>query len=56
MRDGGQGWEADFPLREEVEDYAGRMRSFVINVWRWGLRVQAYFLLLTDVYPPFALT
>jgi hypothetical protein len=31
------------------------MRDFVINVNRWSLRVQAYFGLLTDVYPPFAL-
>jgi len=30
------------------------MRSFVLNVYRWYLRVQAYFLLLTDEYPPFA--
>jgi hypothetical protein len=30
------------------------MRDFVLNVWRWGLRVQVYFLLLTDTYPPFA--
>jgi hypothetical protein len=37
VRDGGQGWEADFPLREEVEDYAGRMRSFVINCHEGGL-------------------
>ena len=32
------------------------MRDFVLNVWRWGLRVETYFLLLTDTYPPFALT
>ena len=32
------------------------MRDFVINVHRWSLRVEAYFLLLTDTYPPFALT
>ena len=32
------------------------MRDFVLNVWRWGLRVESYFLLLTDTYPPFALT
>src|SRR5712691_3314318 len=32
------------------------MRDFVLNVWRWGLRVEAYFLLLTDAYPPFAFT
>ena len=31
------------------------LRDFVVNVMRWGLRVQAYFLLLTDEYPPFAL-
>jgi Domain of unknown function (DUF4389) len=31
------------------------MRSFVLDVLRWYLRVQTYFLLLTDEYPPFAL-
>jgi len=31
------------------------MRSFVLNVMRWYLRVQTYFLLLTDEYPPFTL-
>lgn len=31
------------------------LRDFVVNVMRWGLRVEAYFLLLTDEYPPFAL-
>jgi len=31
------------------------MRAFVLNVYRWSLRVQTYFLLLTDEYPPFAL-
>jgi hypothetical protein len=31
------------------------LRDFVVNVMRWGLRVQAYLLLLTDEYPPFAL-
>jgi hypothetical protein len=30
------------------------MRDFVINVLKWWLRVEAYVLLLTDVYPPFA--
>jgi hypothetical protein len=30
------------------------MRSFVLNVYRWYLRVSTYFLLLTDEYPPFA--
>ena len=31
------------------------MRTFVLNVTRWYLRVDAYFLLLVDEYPPFAL-
>ena len=31
------------------------LREFVLNVYRWYLRVQAYFLLLTDEYPPFQL-
>jgi hypothetical protein len=31
------------------------LRDFVVNVMRWALRVQAYFALLTDEYPPFAL-
>jgi Domain of unknown function (DUF4389) len=30
------------------------LRDFVVNVMRWELRVQAYLLLLTDEYPPFA--
>ena len=37
MRNGERGWEADFPIREEVEDYAGRTRSFVINCHEGGL-------------------
>jgi hypothetical protein len=32
------------------------MRNFVLNVYRWYLRVQTYFLLLTDEYPPFQLS
>jgi len=32
------------------------MRTLVLNVTRWYLRVQTYFLLLTDEYPPFALS
>jgi hypothetical protein len=32
------------------------MRSFVLKVWAYWLRVQAYFLLLTDQYPPFGLS
>jgi hypothetical protein len=31
------------------------LRSFVVGVMRWGTRVSAYFLLLTDKYPPFSL-
>jgi hypothetical protein len=30
-------------------------RDFIVNAWRYGLRVQAYVGLLTDQYPPFAL-
>jgi len=30
-------------------------RTFVLDVVRWYLRVETYFLLLTDVYPPFVL-
>jgi len=32
------------------------LRDFVVKVFRWTIRVQAYYLLLTDVYPPFALS
>ena len=31
------------------------LRTFVLGVMRWGTRVNAYFLLLTDEYPPFSL-
>ncbi len=31
------------------------MRDFVIKVMRWHVRVMAYWLLLTDLYPPFSL-
>jgi hypothetical protein len=31
------------------------MRTFVLNVLRWALRVETYYLLLTDEYPPFEL-
>jgi hypothetical protein len=31
------------------------LRSFLIGSTRWSLRVSAYFLLMTDVYPPFSL-
>jgi len=32
-----QDWGADFPMREEVEDYTGRVRAFVINCHEGGL-------------------
>ena len=31
------------------------LRSFIVGIMRWGTRVSAYFLLLTDTYPPFSL-
>jgi hypothetical protein len=31
------------------------LRDFVVGVMRWNTRVSAYFLLLTDEYPPFSL-
>jgi hypothetical protein len=34
--------------------YPPGMRTFVINVTKWYVRVEAYFALLTDEYPPFA--
>ena len=37
MRNDEGGWQSDFPIREEVEDYAGRMRAFVINCHEGGL-------------------
>jgi hypothetical protein len=32
------------------------MRSYIINVERWSMRVNAYLYLLTDQYPPFSLS
>lgn len=37
MRRGEHNWEVDFPIREEVEDHAGRTRSFVISCHAGGL-------------------
>ena len=31
MKNSGEGWEADFPIIEEVEDYASQKRRFVIT-------------------------
>ncbi len=31
------------------------LRAFVVNVLRWSVRVNAYFMLLTDEYPPFTM-
>lgn len=36
-------------------EYPLGIRDFVVGVYRWGLRVQAYVGLLTDEYPPFSL-
>jgi hypothetical protein len=35
--------------------WADGVRAFVVGVLRWNTRVSAYFLLLTDEYPPFSL-
>jgi hypothetical protein len=35
--------------------YPTRARNFLVGVYRYGLRVQAYVGLLTDTYPPFAI-
>jgi len=31
------GWKADFPIREKVEDVAGKQRRFIINCHEGGL-------------------
>jgi uncharacterized protein DUF4389 len=36
-------------------DYPESIRNFVVGVYRYGLRVEAYAGLLTDAYPPFRL-
>jgi hypothetical protein len=35
--------------------YPARLYQFALGVFRWGVRVEAYLLLLRDEYPPFAL-
>jgi hypothetical protein len=37
-------------------EYPERVRDFLVNVYRYGLRVEAYVGFLTDRYPPFALS
>ena len=37
MKKNRQPWEKDFPIREEVEDYAGKARAFVITCHEGGL-------------------
>jgi hypothetical protein len=37
VRNGGQNWQRDFPMRGEVEDYAGRTRPFVITCHKGDL-------------------
>lgn len=37
MKKDNPGWDADFPMREEVEDYAGNARVFVITCHEGGL-------------------
>jgi hypothetical protein len=36
-------------------EYPEGIRNFLVNTWRYGLRVQAYVGFLNDVYPPFSL-
>jgi Domain of unknown function (DUF4389) len=36
-------------------EYPAGIRDFLVGVYRYGLRVQAYVGLLTDQYPPFSL-
>ena len=36
-------------------EYPEGIRAFLIGVYRYGLRVEAYVGLLTDDYPPFRL-
>src|SRR5215218_4797945 len=37
-------------------EYPAGARDFLVNAYRWNLRVHAYVGLLTDRYPPFSLT
>lgn len=33
--------------------YPKGMFDFVVNYWRWALRVNVYLMLMSDAYPPF---
>jgi hypothetical protein len=37
VKKSGHRWEADFPIREKVEDYAGKVRGFAITCHEGGL-------------------
>ena len=37
-------------------EYPARLRTFLVGVYRYNLRLQAYVGLLNDEYPPFSLT
>jgi hypothetical protein len=37
-------------------EYPVRLRNFLVGVYRYNLRLQAYVGLLNDQYPPFALS
>ena len=37
MKKGRVEWRADFPMREEVEDHAGKVRVFVMDCHEAGL-------------------
>ena len=36
-------------------EYPERIQAFLVGVWRYALRIEAYVGLLTDTYPPFHL-
>ena len=36
-------------------EYPKSLENYVVGVFRWSVRVQAYMLCLTDKYPPFSL-
>jgi hypothetical protein len=46
---------AGFVVVVVTGNYPERIRDYLVGVYRWNLRVQAYVGLLTDRYPPFSL-